>query len=327
MHFGQVAKNLGQLMEALPAKRLWILLDEWVAVPVELQPLLADLLRRAVLPVPGVTVKVAAIEQRSHFRAQIPGDYLGFELGADIQADLDLDDYMVFDNDAEKSKEFFRALLFRHVVALMEEENTEPPTSPMELQKQAFTQRNAIDDFVRAAEGVPRDAINILRLAAQRADDNPIAVEHIRGAARRWYLQNKEKEVPDDAKALLHWIIDEVIDRRRARAFLLEQGGGQDPLISALYDARVLHVIRRGVAAQDRAGVRFDVYAIDYGSYVEYINTARATQGLFEAEDEEGAGEWVEVPGNDYRSIRRAILEVDGYQNRQMTLTEDADEQ
>jgi hypothetical protein len=148
------------------------------------------------------------------------------------QADLDLDDYMVFDNDAEKSKEFFRALLFRHVVALMEEERTTPPSSPMELQKLAFTQRNAIDDFVRSAEGVPRDAISILRLAAQRADDDPIAVEHIRGAARRWYLQNKEKEVPDEAKALLHWIIDEVIDRPRARAFLLEQGDGNDPLIS-----------------------------------------------------------------------------------------------
>ena len=326
VQFGQVAKYLGRLIGALPANRLWILLDEWVAVPVELQPLLADLLRRAVLPVPGVTVKVAAIEQRSHFRVEVPGDYLGFELGADIQADLDLDDYMVFDNDAEKSKEFFRALLFRHVVALMEEESTPPPSSPMELQKQAFTQRNAIDDFVRAAEGVPRDAINILRLAAQRADDNPIAVEHIRGAARRWYLQNKEKEVPADAKALLHWIIDEVIDRRRARAFLLEQGeGNNDPLISALYDARVLHVIRRGIAAQDRAGVRFDVYAIDYGSYVEYINTARATQGLFETENDEGAGEWVDVPGNDYRSIRRAILELDKYETRQMALTEDPD--
>jgi hypothetical protein len=137
---------------------MWILLDEWAAIPLELQPLLADLLRRAVLPVPGITVKIGAIEQRSSFRVQNPGgDYLGFELGADIQADVDLDDYMVFDNDADKAKEFFRELLFRHVRALMEDENLgQPPTSATELQRQAFTQRTAIDDFVRAAEGVPR---------------------------------------------------------------------------------------------------------------------------------------------------------------------------
>ncbi len=317
VQFGQVANYLTKLIAALPAKRLWILLDEWVAVPAELQPLLADLLRRAVMPVPGVTLKIAAIEQRSNFRVNRDNDYLGFELGADIQADLDLDDFMVFENDAEKAKEFFRNLLFRHISTLIAEEpNLGPaPSSAADLQKMAFTQRNAIDDFVRAAEGVPRDAINILRLAAQRADDNPIAVEHVRVAARRWYLQNKEKEIPEDAKALLHWVIDEVIGKRQARAFLLHQGEGRNALISALYDARVLHVIRRGVAAQDRAGVRFDVYAIDYGCYVDLINTAKAPQGLYEVGDDE-QGEWVEVPHGDYRSIRRAILELEQFEAR-----------
>ena len=323
VHFGQVADYRGRLIDSLPAKRLWVLLDEWVAIPTDLQPLLADLLRRALLPVSGVTVKIAAIEQRSSFRADTKGDYIGFELGADIQADLDLDDYMVFENDAEKSKEFFRELLFRHITALMQDEGDlgPPPDSPMELQKAAFTQRNAIDDFVRAAEGVPRDAINILRLAAQRADDDPIAVEHVRVAARRWYLQNKEKEVPQDAKALMHWIIDEVIGKRQARAFLLQQGESGDELVSALYDARVLHVIRRGVSAQDRAGVRYDVYAIDYGCYVELINTARATKGLFEADIHDTEGGWVEVPVGDYRSIRRAILDLHEFAKRPLQLT------
>lgn len=326
VQFGQVATYLQKLVEALPAERLWILLDEWVAIPAELQPLLADLLRRAVLPVPGVTVKVAAIEQRSNFRAEKDGDYLGFELGADIQADLDLDDFMVFENDAEKAKEFFRDLLFRHITALMDEDpELGGLATAMELQRAAFTQRNAIDDFVRAAEGVPRDAINILRLAATRANEDPIAVEHVRVAARRWYLQNKEKEVPEDAKALLHWIIDEVIGKRQARAFLLQQGESGHELISALYDARVLHVIRRGVAAQDRAGVRFDVYAIDYGCYVELINTARAPQGLYQVGTDE-EGEWVEVPHGDYRSIRRAILDLQEFARRpaQLALTTDS---
>lgn len=320
VHFGQVSSILRRLVESLPARRLWVILDEWVAIPLELQPLLADLIKRALLPVQGVTVKIAAIEQRSAFRVERPGDYLGFELGADIQADVDLDDYMVFENDAEKAKEFFRELLYRHVRVLMMDEGIgSPPANATELQRTAFTQRTAMDDFVRAAEGVPRDAINILRIAAQRADRDPIAVEHVRAAARRWYLGDKEKDIPEDAKVLLHWIVDKVIGERRARAFLLEQRDRNDPLIATLYDARVLHVMKRGVAAQDRAGVRFDVYAIDYGCYVELINTAKAPEGLYQSGDE---GEWVEVPANDYRSIRRAILELPEFEGRQLTIAE-----
>ncbi len=324
VHFGQVASVLELLIDAVPANRLWVLLDEWAAVPLKLQPLLADLLRRAVLPVPGITVKIAAIEQRSSFRVETASsEYLGFELGADIQADVDLDDYMVFENDAEKAKEFFRELLYRHVRALMEDEDLgEAPASAADLQREAFTQRTAIDDFVRAAEGVPRDAINILRIAAQRADAHPVAVEHIRAAARRWYLGDKEKDVPTEALALLHWIVDKVIGERRARAFLLPQTDRDDPLIATLYDARVLHVIKRGVAAQDRAGVRFDVYALDYGCYVEFINTAKAPEGLFEADSEETTqGTWVEVSANDYRSIRRSILDLHEFRGRQRPLT------
>ncbi|WP_055553782.1 hypothetical protein [Streptomyces sp. NBRC 110028] len=37
----------------------------------------------------------------------------------------------------------------------------------------------------------------------------------------------------------------------------------------ALFDARVLHIVRRGYSAQDQPGERFDVWVIDYGAYVD----------------------------------------------------------
>ncbi len=176
---------------------------------------------------------------------------------------------------------------------------------------------------MRAAEGVPRDAINIVRIAAQRAGDEPISVEHVRTAARRWYLTDKEKAVranPDSA-ALLHWITDTVIGDRRARAFLLEQGTqAEHSLVTDLYDARVLHVIKRSVSSRDEPGKRYDVYALDFGCYVELIRTAKAPEGLYEAEREVGEAGWVEVPADDYRSIRRAILNLDAFERRPLTL-------
>jgi hypothetical protein len=46
---------------------------------------------------------------------------------------------------------------------------------------------------------------------------------------------------------------------------------------------------------------------------VDLINTARSPLGLFEEEMEDGSSEFVKVPKEDYRSIRRAILNMDEF--------------
>lgn len=318
VHFGSASKRLADVVAALPQKRLWLILDEWSVVPRDLQPYLADFLRRCVLPVRGVTVKIGAIEQRTRFRlTTTAGDYVGLELGADISANLDLDDFMVFNNDPERAKAFLCDLLYRHVRAIYASEGveSEAPRDAEQLVQTAFTQVNAFAELVRAAEGVPRDAVNILGIAAQRAFEDKISVPHVRSAGRAWYQRDKLSAVTANevAAELLNWIISEVIGSRHARAFLLEQGKDH-PLIGTLYDARVLHVLKRGVHGGDIAGVRFNVYALDYGCYVDLVSTSKAPQGLFSVVDEEGKEQFVEVPEDDYRSIRRATLDLDAFE-------------
>jgi hypothetical protein len=95
--FGAVDTALRKLSELVAPKRIWLLLDEWSTVPLDLQPYLADLVRRAVLPANNVTVKIAAIEHRTKFRLSAgSGAYVGVEVGADAAADINLDDFMVF---------------------------------------------------------------------------------------------------------------------------------------------------------------------------------------------------------------------------------------
>lgn len=322
VHFGAVAEALGGIAGDIPG-RLWLILDEWSDVPLDLQPLLADLLRRCVMPVRDITVKIGAIEQRSNFSVSDGvGGYVGFELGPDISVDVDLDDFMVFGNDNSRAKAFFGELLFRHVSNLTNDDEVSAASSATELIRIGFTQRTAFDEFVRAAEGVPRDAINIAILAAQNAGDSAISVPIVRNAARQWYQRDKERSVQANEQAieLLLWIIDEVIGQRKARAFLLRQGSSsRHSLIEALYDARVLHVIKRGVSARDQPGVRFDVYTLDFGCYVHLSSTASEPEGLFEIETEEGSPQFVEVPVDDYRSIRRAVLDLDDFESRART--------
>lgn len=317
VHFGAVGTSLAKLIKALGGKRIWLLLDEWSVVPIELQPYLADFIRRSVFPVAGITVKIAAIEQRTRLQlAGTSGDYVGIELGADASADVNLDDFMVFDYDALRATNFFRELLFRHYLSVAQDVGiTDGPATSHQFVQVIFTQRNSFEELMRASEGVPRDAINILLVCAQKAGSNQISVHHVRVAAKAWYQRDKEAAVSanQDARELLYWINDEVIGRRRARAFLVKSGINH-PLIEALFDSRVLHVLKRNISAHDQPGVRYDAYKIDYGCYVDLLTTAKAPQGLLPMGNQsEELLEYAEVPPDDYRSIRRAILDISAF--------------
>ena len=318
VHFSATRRIWEEMTSIIRPRSIWVLLDEWSSIPFELQPYLADLVRRAIFPVKGVVVKIAAIEQRSSFSfPQEQGNYIGIELGADAAADVNLDDFMVFDNDSGRSRSFYSRFFFKHIQATdaFKEADNGIDTETSFLRR-AFTQINTFDELVRASEGVPRDAINIVIQAAQYAGETTISVEHVRRAAHTWYQRDKETAVKSKEKAseLLHWIISEVIGARRARAFLL-RADVKEELVEALFDARVLHILKRNISTHDRPGMRYNVYKLDYGCYVDLISTAQSPDGLLRLDDDsnEGKAQYVDVPPDDYRAIRRAVLNVEDF--------------
>ena len=316
-HFGTVGQSLGRVIDGL-GSRMWLLLDEWSDLPPDLQPLLADMLRRTVMPLKKTTLKIGAIEKRSNFiESDGKGGYLGFELGADISADMRLDDFMVFGNDVNESRSFFADLFSKHINNILSEQDLPLIESSQAFIDSAFTQNAAFDDLVRAGEGNPRDALNIAISAARKAGDNKISRPNIRDAARNWYLSDKEKNVKINAQAgpVLNWIIEIVIGKRKARAFMLAQGVQSDnELISFLYDTRVIHLAKTNISSKDNPGTRYDAYVLDYGCYVHLINTQAEPKGMFEVEDDAGEEGYVDVPKDDYRSIRRAILDMKDFE-------------
>ena len=314
IHFGSVNKDIQSIVALLPEKQLWVLIDEWSEVPLELQPFLADLLRRTLFPVAGVTVKVAAIEERCRFRKYLDTgeSYIGIEIGADASSSLNLDEFMVFDNNGEQAKDFFGNLLHKHVLSVADDEDV--PESKTSFINDVFTQKAAFEEFVRASEGVPRDAINIAELAAQQAGNKQISVPLVREAARAWYNRSKSEAISSrpEAAELLEWIMNIVIGARQAKAFLLSSSE-KDALIGQLYDARILHLLKQGVSAQYQPGQRFNVYSLDYGCYVDLITTARAPKSLMSDEDGSGGGIRIDVPPTDFRSIRNSILNLEDF--------------
>jgi hypothetical protein len=71
-----------------------------------------------------------------------------------------------------------------------------------------------------------------------------------------------------------------------------------------------MHLLKRNVSGQDQPGVRYDVYKIDYGCYVDMLTTQKAPKGLLPIGSDENDSAFTDVPSDDYRAIRRAILDL-----------------
>lgn len=312
--FGSIQSALAGLIAVLGVNRLWLLIDEWSEVPLSLQPYLADLMRRTILPVDRCILKVAAIEHRSNFSLRYKkGEYIGLELGADISANLNLDDFLVFDADENRSVQFFKNLIFKHYSN--SSQASKEITSADNMIQAVFTQKNVFAEFVRAIEGVPRDALSLAATVATKAFGSKISMNDVHTGARDWYQRDKASVLRgnphlEDIMALIR---DDVIGKRKARAFLFPNNIKSN-VIEELFDARLLHILKKNISSKEEPGMRYDAFKIDYGCYVDLINTESAPVGLFEAlEASEGEPAdlketFVEVPKDDYRSIRRAIL-------------------
>ena len=333
VRFPGIGGAIQNIISLAPNLRIWVLIDEWSSLPEDVQPLLADMLRRAFFQLQTVTVKIAAIEHRSNFYiGSKTGQYVGFELGADIGLSVNLDDYLVFENDEEKSVRFFSDLFYRHVCSIATEHGKECPVSSDDMVSYGFTQDRTFAELVKACEGVPRDAIYIVSIAAQKASSRAISIPNIRQSARTFYQSDKANVVnsSDILGKLLNYIIDVVIGERNTSIFLLEVGQ-EDENINRLFDRRILHVKSKNGSSRDHRGKRFLVYKLDYGCYIDLVHTKRypkdAELALSDAEahsvilsddltgevaDDATVGK-IEVPKDDRRSYRSAVLHLEKF--------------
>lgn len=312
--FPAITSTISSILEKAKTD-LYILIDEWASLPFDLQPYLAEFLKRSFLPHPRITIKIAALEYRSQFgirRAR--GEILGFEVGSDVAISLDLDDYYVFDRNPTQVSAAFASLLQKHVISEI------PPTVQLahdladgeNFVRAIFTNKNTFEELVRASEGVARDLINIFLhsyFAAQRKGQDKVDKKTILEAARKWFEEDKQQNLDDSLRLVLQRIVTEVIGHRKARSFLIPRELERNNVIQALFDARVLHLMRRGYADKENPGVRFSIYTLDYGTYVDLLNTSNAPDVDVEF-DESHSSEFV-VPFDDKRSIRRIVLKED----------------
>lgn len=295
---------------------LYILIDEWSSIPRDAQPYLAEFLKRGVLPIPTSVLKIASLEYRSNFSITDKNTIIGFELGADISTAPDLDDYYVFDRNPDTLIDIYSLIIYKHLIA-------ELPTDYIlknykindheKLVSVLFTDTPTVHELARSSEGVIRDLINIFTLSffhSNRKGRKNIDKKSIIESARNWFERDKSNHLDDEMNRALRKIITHVIGEKKARSFLVLRELEKHPMIQKLFDARVIHSLQRGYADKDNPGLRYNIYTLDYGTYVDLIGTSQQPQiELFQLENSSLTDAEIIVPFDDKRSIRRIILD------------------
>ncbi len=270
IHLGTLENAVGRLCDALEGRSLWLLIDEWSgAIPPELQPVLADMLRRTFMRFPLITVKIMAIEHRSSFLQRTDrGNYIGLELGADTAETVSLDESLTLGDDLNKTTEFIRKLLCEHFRATANELH-KPELSALsvaQIIKSSFG-RQAFRMLVYASEGNPRDAMNLVSKCAREAGMGAMTYKNMLIAADAYFRNTKYKNIEGDGplEALFLEVLQKSLHRGR-RTFLVSRIDRNRPLYNRLYDQRLIHLLRSGIRSP-ADGSAFDGYAIDFGSY------------------------------------------------------------
>jgi hypothetical protein len=233
-----------------------------------------------------VAVKIASLEHRSAFNLVRGSNIIGFELGSDVATSVNIDDYYVYDRDPAGLLTTFSNVLIKHLQSelslgyLQTRYNIHVDGN---LYPSLFGSKAAVEDLVRASEGIVRDLIHVFAasfFSAQVKNQKQIEKHSVQKAARAWFQKDKAQNMDAPTRAFLDGLCVTVIGKHSSRVFLVSSARERNVFIERLLDLRILHLLRRGYAEPQRPGIRYSVFTLDYGTYVEMADSVRRPSGF-----------------------------------------------
>jgi hypothetical protein len=317
IQFPEIIQAFEQILSGLGLERVWLLVDEWSFIPEEVQPYLADLFRRTFAPSPKFTIKIVCLPHKTNLSVVMAGRTIGFEVGGDIFPGIDLDDILIYAKAPDTVELVFARILYAHLTTSKKLTLPDPDKSIHNFANAIFSDRRALVELIKASEGNPRDFLHIFVTSYRSTFETPgtiaIGIPVIRNSAADWFERDKLKNTNPIQKQILQRLISEVIRDRKSKLFLARQERGSSPTLRDLQHSRLLHRWHRGYAAKGgQDSERYDVYAIDYGAYVDLRTTVLGREIDEEFVIDSAAPELsVEVPDPDKRKFRHIVLPDD----------------
>jgi hypothetical protein len=315
---GEISRAVADMILAIGG-RFYLFIDEWSRIPIEHQPIVAEFIKRTFCTVPDCIVKIGAIQERSRFDAVEQGERLGIELSSDAFADINLDALHPARN-FEGVRGFLLEMLFKHYKQVYEEHFTRtfPLKRADDLVGPLFASDEVFSEFVDACAGVPRDALNIIMKTAPFSGERPIGSRALRRGLLEWFRTDKQAFYKPNTPetVFLDWLKNKIVYERKSKGFLIDDGPG-DQLIDNLRENRIIHLVNSSVSSKRHIGKRFKYYKLDYGCYVDLLETrGRPQHDLGEDVSVDEYGEIRYDGADEERALDRArsvILELEEF--------------
>ncbi|MBR8657571.1 hypothetical protein KDH83_30075 [Achromobacter sp. Marseille-Q0513] len=316
-----ITDELERLLQSLDLNRITLLIDEWSEIDQDTQLFLAEIIKKTFSAI-AVTLKIAAIPNRTNLGIKTEKKFFGLEDGGDIFG-YPLDMRYVFEVNKTQTRDFFNNLLYKHLSSINQQVTEQfvltKRISPERFINQFFA-NVALNEILVASAGVPRDFMNLFinsydkYIIGSNSSANRISVKNLRSANSEWYETDKKEQVDKHhiERQLLVEIVQEVIEKKRSVHFLIPERHSANKHIQNLIDFRVIHLRKSGYSHKDHPGVSYNVYSIDYGCY----NSLNITKNKLDTSMMDS------LNLKDLREIRRVSLEDNFFQKFLMNIGE-----
>jgi hypothetical protein len=272
--FAEIAGALERVLVTLEITSLLLVLDEWISIPTDVQPYVAEFLKRGLLPTSRISIKIASLAYGANFMINSGGrGRIGFSFGGEISRSIDLDENYGYERNAALAEATFTELLFRHLMANFADKHYLTHrygiNDAQSLRRALFAGEDTFWQLLRAAGGVPRDFLNIFtsayyRAAISRAES--ISTDSIVDAARAAFTSEKLLNLDSEQERVLTSVARALEARSGRLLFTLDRDYLKHPLIQSLYDMRVMRVVQPHYPGPAGGQNPAALFSLDYGA-------------------------------------------------------------
>jgi hypothetical protein len=275
LNFNTIGQKLGQIVKVLEPKAVIILLDEWSAIELDYQPLVAEMVRSTILSAVKVKIKFGCIPFLTRMSAvKAGGQTIGFPIGEEVFVDVDLDRIFNAHADPASMGFFLLKVLQKHlgisIRQLLDADFNEDIYGY--FSEELFQDDRTITELVLASAGVPRDFLRIFSRAYQKNSAKlPITEKNVRLATHEFFQDEKKILIQSkEALELYEDIFNNICLPAKTYFFFVTQKSSRPKILEELWHHRLLHLIYLGVPAfsEGKPGT-YDVYVFDYGRYIQ----------------------------------------------------------
>ena len=286
--YDEVRAKLESILEQIGATSMILLIDEWSAIDLTLQPVLAEVIRKTLAVSKRIYLKVVALKYLTRLTAAVkPPQRIGLQPGVDIFPIADLDDLLCFDIDGQAVKDFLTLIAYRHCAAHSDTVGKIAlPDFEAALCSRIFETPAAYLEIVRASEGNPRDFLSLLSACCSTtlSKSKPLSQKDAVKAAVLHFTNAKEANIKQSGTAigfLYKKLFERVVQNKQKLFLITSELADKDERLRELLHYRFIHLVNPSytVLTDKLLPHTYAVFSMDYGKLAS-LKAAKAGEQL-----------------------------------------------